>query len=167
MALGTSDWIAILVLGAGVLIGTFGRRLVRACGVGLVLLAVAGWWLAPHQKAGAPNPIINNAPSINTLNQSGGTNTINVGPNRLAFDLTIADQLVGKLPRGKPIDVVGVGSDADWQIASQYADYLKTKGFEVTLSRIGMVSPPPDQKIKIGDASDPRVGVIIAPSALE
>jgi hypothetical protein len=138
---------------------------IRAAGNGvLILIALGGigWWLATtgHQnnpKAQNP-PLINNAPSTNTPNQSSSTNT-------LAFDPEIADQLVGKLPGGKPIDVVAVGSPADWGVAGQYAEYLKTKGFEVTLTKVGMVSPPPDQKIKIGDASDPRVGVIIAPSA--
>jgi hypothetical protein len=165
MALVTSDWIAIGVLGAGALMGTLGRRVVRVCGFVIMLVAVVGWWLAPFPKADAPSPIVNNAPSINTLNQSGGNNTINVGPNRLTFNPATADQLIGKLPPGKTIDVVAVGSAADWEVASQYADYLKTKGFEVTLSRMGMLVPPPDQKIRIGDVSDPRVGVIIAPSA--
>jgi hypothetical protein len=130
---------------------TLGRPTIRAAGiVALILIALVGirWWLAiGHQNPEAQNPpVINNAPS-------------------LAFDPAIAEQLVGKLPSGKPIDVVAVGSPADWGVAGHYAEYLKTKGFEVTLTRIGMISPPPDQKIKIGDASDPRVGVIIAPSA--
>ena len=102
---------------------------------------------------------LTNAPSVNTPNQS-------VGTNKLAFDTTTADQLVRKLPKDKPIDVVAVGSTADWEVVGQYAEYLKTKGFKVTLSRMGKVVPPPDQRIQIGPASDPRVGVIIAPSAL-
>ncbi|HEV2713939.1 MAG TPA: hypothetical protein VGU64_01665 [Terriglobales bacterium] len=93
---------------------------IRAAGiVALILIAFVGirWWLANgHQNPEAQNPpVINNAPS-------------------LAFDPAIADQLVGKLPRGKPIDVVAVGSPADWGVASHYAEYLKTKGFEVTLT---------------------------------
>ena len=98
---------------------------IRAAGiVALILIAFVGirWWLANgHQNPEAQNPpVINNAPS-------------------LAFDPAIADQLVGKLPRGKPIDVVAVGSPADWGVASHYAGYLKTKGFEVTLTKVGMV----------------------------
>ena len=135
------------------------RAAIRAAGfVALVLVAFVGirWWLAMgHQNPGTPGyqnpeaqspPITNNAPG-------------------LAFDRAIADQMVGKLPRGKPIDVVAVGSPADWEVVGQYAEYLKTKGFKVTLSRMGKVVPPPDQKIAIGPASDPRVGVIISPSA--
>jgi hypothetical protein len=145
------------------MIPTLGGAIRAAGSVALILIALVGirWWLATgHQNSDARNaPIINNAPSVNTLNQSGGTNS-------LAFDLAIADQLVRKLPRGKPIDVVAVGSTADWEVVGQYAEYLKTKGFKVTLSRMGMVVPPPDQRIAIGPASDPRIGVIIAPSAL-
>ena len=138
------------------------RPVIRAAGiVALILIAFVGirWWLTMghqnpesqnrpgYQNSAAQNPpITNNAPS-------------------LAFDRAIADQMVGKLPRGKPIDVVAVGSPADWGVADQYAEYLKTKGFKVTLSRMGKVVPPPDQKITVGPASDPRVGVIIAPSA--
>jgi hypothetical protein len=130
---------------------TLGRPTIRAaCSITLILIVLVGirWWLADgHQNPGAQSPpVTNNAPS-------------------LAFDPAIADQLVGKLPRGKPIDVVAVGSSADWGVAGHYAEYLKTKGFEVTLTKVGMVSPAPDQKIKIGDASDRRVSVIIAPSA--
>ena len=40
----------------------------------------------------------NNGPSINTWNQSGGNNTINVGPTKLIFDQAIAEELVSKLP---------------------------------------------------------------------
>jgi hypothetical protein len=143
------------------------QKLIRAfCSVGLILIAFVGigialvglgsWLAIEHPTHEARN---NNAPRINPPNQSGSTNP-------LAFDRAIADQLVGKLPRGKLIDIVAVGSPADWEIVGQYAEYLKTKGFAVRLSRIGMIFPPPDQKIKVGAAGDPAVGVIIAPSAL-
>jgi hypothetical protein len=136
-------------------VGSVGLILIAFVGIGIALVAIGSWLAIEHPTHEARN---NNAPRINTPNQSGGTNP-------LAFDRAIADQLVGKLPAGKPIDVVAVGSPADWEVVGQYAEYLKTKGFKVTLLRIGMVSPPPDQKIKVGGASDPRIGVIIAPSA--
>jgi len=138
------------------------RPAIRAAGiVALILIAFVGirWWLTiDHQNPESPkppgyqNPAAQNPPITN------------IAPS-LAFDRSIADQMVGKLPRGKPIDVVAVGSPADWGVADQYAEYLKIKGFKVTLSRMGMVVPPPDQKIAIGPPSDPRIGVIIAPSA--
>jgi hypothetical protein len=150
---GTSERLAIRAA------GSVGLIVIAVVGIGIALIGVGSWLAIEHPTQEARNPpIINNAPRINTPNQGGGTNP-------LAFDRAMADQLVGKLPTGKPIDVVAVGSPADWGVAGQYAEYLKTKGFKVTLSRIGMIFPPPDQKIKIGDASDPRVGVIIAPSA--
>jgi len=139
--------------------GSVGLILIAVVGIGIAVVGIGSWLAIEHPNQEARNPsVINNAPRTNTPNQSGGTTT-------LAFDRATADQLVGKLPREKPIDVVAVGSPADWGVAGQYAEYLKTKGFKVTLLRIGMISPPPDQKIKVGDASDPRVGVIIAPSA--
>ena len=82
------------------------RPAIRAAGiVALILIALVGiWWLdIGHQNPDAQNPpVINNAPS-------------------LAFDPAIADQLVGKLPTGKPIDVVAVGSPADWGVAGANA----------------------------------------------
>ena len=83
------------------------RPAIRAASiVALILIALVGirWWLAiGHQNPEAQNPpVTNNAPS-------------------LAFDPAIADQLVGNLPRGKPIDVVAVGSPADWGVAGANA----------------------------------------------
>jgi hypothetical protein len=131
---------------------TLQRPAIRAAGtVVLILIVLVGirWWLATrHQNPEAQNtPVVNNA-ATNTLNQSGST-------NKLEFDHAIADQLVGKLPKGKPIDVVAVGSPADWEVVGQYAEYLKTKGFKVTLLKIGMVSPAPDQKIQVGAGERP------------
>ena len=113
----------------------------------------------------------NNAPSINTNNtndQSGGTNVLNIiGPQKLLFDVTIGDQLASKLPTGKSIEIMAVGSRPDWNIADQYAQYLKAKGFAVSFSRTSETVPPVDRKITIRDdpTTSPTV-VIIAPSAL-
>lgn len=139
----------------------------RIGGVSLIAVGVAGliFWFGYYRNADAQAPITNNAPSINTFNQSGGNNTINVAPTRLPFDSAIGDQLISKLPPGKPIAVMGVGSQSDWAIADQYTQYLKSKGFDVNLSLIGMMAPPPDHKISIGDPNATRVTVIIAPSA--
>jgi hypothetical protein len=62
---------------------------------------------------------------------------------------------------------MAVGSRTDWNIADQYAQYLKAKGLDVTFSRNTETVPPPDRKIAIRD--DPNTSpiiVIIAPSAL-
>jgi hypothetical protein len=118
------------------------------------------------EKAMAQNtmgPIFGNQ-GIITQGQTGN-NTINVAPPRLAFDTGIGDQLVSKLPPDKTIVLQTVGNNADQAVASQYQQYLLSKGFQVERMSIGMMGPPPDHKITIGDTSAEKVVVIIAPSA--
>jgi len=175
----TTDWVALFIFGASALVGTFGKSLVRIIGLAVMPFAFAGLILSlsHHENTPSRGSIINNAPSINTDNtnnanntntQSRGTNMLEiVGPQRLLFDATIGDQLASKLPTGKPIEILAVGSRTDWNIASQYAQYLKTKGFAVSFTRSSETVPPLDHKITIRD--DPTTSpiiVIIAPSAL-
>lgn len=40
--MGISDWIAIAVLGAGAVMGTLGKRLIRAIGITLIMVALVG-----------------------------------------------------------------------------------------------------------------------------
>jgi hypothetical protein len=169
----TTDWVALFIFGVSALVGTFGKRLVRIVGLAVMPFACAGLILSLSHHASVPvqGPITNNAPSINTNNtndQSGGTNVLNIiGPQRLLFDATIGDQLASKLPIGKSIEILAVGARPDWNIADQYAQYLKAKGFDVSFSRTSETVPPLDHKITIRD--DPTTSpiiVIIAPSAL-
>ena len=182
MVLGTTDWVVFFIFGVSALVGTFGRRLVRIAGLVVMPFAFAGLVLSlnHHESAQGQRPITNNAPSINTNNQSsrgpitsvnanhqsGGTNTLNIiGP--LLFDATIGDQLASKLPTGKSIEIMAVGSRTDWNIANQYAQYLKAKGFDVSFSRSSEVIPPPDHKITIlDDPTTSPILVIIAPNAV-
>ena len=168
MEFSTTDWVAIFVFGASALVGTFGKRLVRIIGLAVMPFACAGLILSLSHHASVPDqgPIANN--TNNTNDQSDGTNVLNIiGPQRLLFDATIGDQLASKLPIGKSIEILAVGSRTDWNIADQYAQYLKTKGFDVSFSRSSETVPPPDHKITIRDdpATSPII-VIIAPSAL-
>jgi hypothetical protein len=173
MGFSTTDWVALFILGVSALVGTFAKRLVRFIGLAVMPFALAGLILSLSHHGSAPGqrPITNNASSINTNNandQSGGTNVLNiVGPQKLLFDVTIGDQLARKLPTGKSIEVMAVGSRTDWNIADQYAQYLKTKGFSVSFARTSETVPPLDHKITIRDdpATSPTI-VIIAPSAL-
>ena len=170
MGFGTTDWVALFIFGVSALVGTFGKRLVRIIGLAVMPLAVAGLILSlsHHQNAPGQGPITNNAPSINTNNQSGGTDILNiVGKQRLVFDATIGDQLASKLPTGKSIEILAVGSRPDWNIADQYAQYLKAKGFEVSFTRTSETVPPLDSKITVRDdpAASPTI-VIITPSTL-
>jgi len=168
MGFSTTDWVAFFVLGASALVGTFGKRLVRIIGLAVMPFAFAGLILSLNHHGSAPGQRPINAPSINTNNQSGGTDILNIiGPQRLLFDATIGDQLASKLPTGKSIEILAVGSRPDWNIADQYAQYLKAKGFDVSFTRSSETVPPLDRKITIRD--DPTTSpiiVIIAPSAL-
>ena len=179
MGFSTTDWVAIFVFGASAVVGTFGKRLMRIIGLAMMPFAFAGLVLSLNHRGGQ-GPITNNAPSINandtdnanntnnTNNQSGGTNILNIiGPQRLLFDATIGAQLANKLPTGKSVEIMAVGSRTDWNIADQYAQYLKAKGFDVSFRRSSETIPPLDHKINIRD--DPTTSpivVIIAPSAL-
>ena len=173
MGFDTTDWVVFFIFGASALVGTFGKRLVRIIGLAVMPFAFAGLILSlnHHESAPGQGPIIHNAPSIstnNTNNQSDGTNILNItGPQRLLFDATIGDQLASKLPTGKSIEILAVGSRTDWNIADQYAQYLKAKGFDVSFTRSSETVPLLDRKITIRD--DPTTSpivVIIAPSAL-
>ena len=140
----------------------------RIIGLAVMPFAFAGLILSLSHHGSAPGQRPINAPSINTNNQSGGTDILNIiGPQRLLFDATIGDQLANKLPAGKSIEILAVGSRPDWKIADQYAQYLKAKGFDVSFTRSSETVPPLDRKITIRD--DPTTSsiiLIIAPSAL-
>jgi hypothetical protein len=134
MGFSTTDWVALFIFGVGALVGTFGKRLVRIIGLAVMPFAYAGLILSLSHHGSAPGqrPITNDASSINTNNQSDGTDILNIiGPQKLLFDATIGDQLASKLPAGKSIEILAVGSRPDWNIADQYAQYLKAKGFDV------------------------------------
>ena len=170
MGFSTTDWVALFIFGVSALVGTLGKRLARIIGVAVMPFAYAGLILSLSHHGSAPGqrPITNNAPSINTNNQSGGTDILNIiGPQRLLFDATIGDQLANKLPAGKSIEILAVGSRPDWKIADQYAQYLKAKGFDVSFTRSSETVPPLDRKITIrDDPTTASITLIIAPSAL-
>jgi hypothetical protein len=175
MGFSTTDWLTLFIFGVSAVVGTFGKRLVRIIGLAVMPFAFAGLILSLSHHGSVPGqrPITNNAPSSNTdnanaNNRSDGANVLNIiGSQRLLFDASIGDQLASKLPTGKSIEIMAVGSRTDWSIADQYAQYLKGKGFAVSFSRTSETVPPLDRKITIRD--DPTTSpiiVIIAPSAL-
>src|SRR5262249_31671184 len=173
MGFSTTDWVALFIFGVSALVGTVGKRML--CIIGLVVMpfAFAGLILSLSHHGNTPGqgPIANNAPSINTNNtndQSGGINVLNIiGPERLLFDASIGDQLASKLPTGKSIEIMAVGSRTDWNIGNQYAQYLRAKGFDVSFTRSGETVPALDRKITIrDDTTTSPIIVIIAPSAL-
>ena len=179
MGFSTTDWAALFIFGVSALVATFGKRLVRIIGIAVMPFAFAGLILSlsHHGNPQGQGPIANNAPIIDTnnakntdstSNQSGGDNILKIsGPERLLFDATIGDQLASKLSTGKPVEILAVGSRTDWNIANQYAQYLKAKGFDVSFTRSSETVRPLDLKSTLRD--DPTTSpivVIIAPSAL-
>ena len=176
MGFSTTDWVALFIFGVSALVGTFGKSPVRIIGLAVMPLAVAGLILSLSHHGNAPGqgPISDNTSTINTnnanqtTNQSGGTNILNIiGPQRLLFDATIGDQLANKLPAGKSIEILAVGSRPDWKIADQYAQYLKAKGFDVSFTRSSETVPPLDRKITLhNDPATSPIIVIMASSAL-
>ncbi|MGB8630652.1 MAG: hypothetical protein WCD69_14880 [Xanthobacteraceae bacterium] len=183
MGLNTTDWVAFSIFGAGALVGTFGRRLPRVIGLAAMALAFAGLVLSlnHHEFIQGREGVTNSGPNINTESQSGSIDAPHAannqkasidaltatGPQRLDFDAEIGEQLASKLPAKKSVEIMAVGSRADWNIAGQYAEYLKAKGFDISFLRSSEIVPPPDHKIIIRDdpATSPII-VIIAPSAL-
>ena len=179
MGFSTTDWVALFIFGVSALVGTFGKRLVRIIGIAVMPFAFAGLILSlsHHENPQGQGSLANNARSINTNNakntgsagnQSGGTNILNIiGPERLLFDATIGDQLASKLSTRKSVEILAVGSRTDWNIANQYAQYLKAKGFDVSFTRSSETVPPLDRKITLhNDPATSPIIVIIAPSAL-
>src|SRR6516165_10325752 len=107
MGFSTTDWVALFIFGASALVGTFGKRLARIIGLAVMPFTFAGLLLSlnHHGSPQSSRPITKNCPSIN------GTNLLNItGPERLLFDATIGDQLASKLPIGKSIEIMAVGS---------------------------------------------------------
>ena len=180
MGFSTTDWVALFILGACALGCTFRKRLVRIIGLAVMPFAFAGLLisLSHHERAPGQGPITNSAPSGvtanntnetgNANNQSGVANVLNItGPQRLLFDASIGDQLASKLATGKSIEILAVGSRTDWNIAGQYAQYLRSKGFDVSFTRSSETVPPLNRKITLhNDPTTSPIIVIIAPSAL-
>jgi hypothetical protein len=143
--------------------------------IGACVFAYAGYIVADlraakalpiqHQQTAGGTIVVQGGPTINTWNQSGGSNTINIGPTRLTFDPAIGEELARKIPAGKPITLQSIGSQSDQAVADQYQQFLQSRGFNIAQrNMIGMMAPPPDHKISIRDTG-PTVVVTIAPSA--
>jgi hypothetical protein len=106
-------------------------------------------------------------PSINITshNQQGGITAYKVVIGRvdLSFDERVAAELERVLPKDRPIDLSAVGSARDQMVATDYADYLRNKGYTFrSRNEIGAVSPPPDAPITIRVAPDHST-LLIAP----
>lgn len=133
-------------------------------------LLAAGEWVRPIQAQAQDHPgtplASNTGPNINTWNQSGGTNTINIGHQRLTFQPSVAEEILRRLPKDKPIVIHSVGGASDQGIASEYQQYLQGQGVKIAgRSTFGVKIPPPDYAITIEDRGE-NVLLTINPSVL-
>lgn len=106
---------------------------------------------------------INNNQGIITQGQQGNNTIINER-KRLEFSEDVGLKLVAKLVEKIPLTVIVVGSETDFKIGNQFADFLIKNGYEVVVGHTSIISPTPDAKISIQRLQE-RYAVIIAPSA--
>jgi hypothetical protein len=130
----------------------------------LGVTSIAASMLVQGSAMSQDKPVINQ--NVTSYNQSGGitAHTVVVGTPKLTFDQKIAEELLSKIPAGKPILLQSVGSPRDQAVADQYQNFLQGRGLNLSRAVIGMMSPPPDDKLSVAD-NGARVVVTIAPSA--
>ena len=93
------------------------------------------------QVAQNPPSITNNAPSINTLNQSGGNNTINIGPPRRPEGLYQSGQMVGLVGGAKPGPSPNQVIFQNLRISSGTVDLSAPLEFQNAIVRCPLPSP--------------------------
>ena len=125
-----------------------------------IFIAVVAALLISTSASSAQNCVILGGMNYGTITQ----NCTVVGRMKLAFETAIAEELASKIPPGKPVRLMSVGSGSDQQVASQYQQFLQSRGFAIERMTIGMMAPPPDHPISI-QVTDPATIVTIAPSA--
>jgi hypothetical protein len=123
--------------------------------------AIVAAWLALASPAAAQNCVITGGTNYGTITQ----NCIVTGRIKLTFQLAIADELVHRLPPGKPIRALTVGNERDQNIAVDYLRYLQKAGFQITeRNTTGAVLPVPEHPITIFDNGS-FVNLLISPSS--
>jgi hypothetical protein len=135
-------------------------RILASVSVVSILLAISSNSNSQENKL-APNI------TVTSNNQSGGITAyqVNIGHIYLSFSEEIAAELAARLPKDRPVDIMRVGSQKDWQVADQYVLFLQNAGYTIrNRSAAGMVAPPPDNPISITVYPD-HSDVMIAPRA--
>jgi len=123
--------------------------------------------LVPKQVALAQvAPPTQNCNGNCSFGQQGGTiiQNYNAAPQRLEYSDDLAAALLSKLTPQKPVIFKIVGGATDQQIGMHYANYLSAHGVQVKVWSIGILIPPPDQKVTFSDLGD-TYQIIIAPNA--
>ncbi|HEY8096255.1 MAG TPA: hypothetical protein VIE65_09245 [Methylobacter sp.] len=106
------------------------------------------------------------AQNVTSYRQQGGITAgiVNIGPQRLAFSPEIGRELLAKMPTKKNIDMISVGSTTDQNVATDFQNFLQQNGYIVFRKTVGMLVPPPGQKMSFADVGDEYI-LTIAPSA--
>jgi hypothetical protein len=124
------------------------------------IAVTAAVWIASASTCLAQNCVVSGGTNYGSIEQHCTV----VGPTKLVFEPAIAEELVRKIPPGRPIRLMSVGSAGDQAVATQYQQFLQSHGFQIERTTIGMMAPPPDHPISIQDGGN-LVTVLIAPSA--
>lgn len=145
----------------------FDWALPTALGVLIVWACIK--YAAPRVRKSSVNPKGKGAITIHKVtsyNQSDGitTYTVNLGRQKFAFTDEVGQQLLAKLPRGKPIVMHSIGSQSNQQIANKIQQFLTNNGFRVQRCVFGVKAPPPDQPLTIEDCGD-RLILTVDPNA--
>jgi hypothetical protein len=74
-----------------------------------------------------------NEPSNSSNKQQGGiiVHQIIIDNVNLTFSKDIADEIANVVSKEKPVVLDAIGSALEWQVASEYADYLFLSGYEM------------------------------------
>jgi hypothetical protein len=115
-------------------------------------------WVAWPAHAQTPPSINGNCNNIGSNNFN--CNTLNVVPQKLRFTDAVGEQLLSTIPKGL-VNVQAVGSLSDQNVGFQIANFLKSHGYFVQISRIGQMMPPPDRPLMWDAAS---ATLTVAPS---
>jgi hypothetical protein len=135
-------------------------------GLAVLLVAIEAWQqpLGAQTMAAPPTGGGINAPNnsgIITQGQTGNNTIINQRP-KLTFTDALGQELLVKIPKDKPVEVLGVGSQSDINVALQIGAFLSRNGYVVTINGAGVLSPPPERAITWNPIAS---RLIVAPSA--
>jgi hypothetical protein len=107
--------------------------------VGACLFAYAGYVVSDIRsaKGAQPSPkqegsLVAQGPTINTWNQSGGQNTINMGPRYAEIGQQTIDGIKSKIPAGSHVEVLrGMQDPASSEMAQKISMLVKELGYDV------------------------------------
>ncbi|MGA7384321.1 MAG: hypothetical protein WBW81_06410 [Methylocella sp.] len=146
---------------------TINKRLARVGFIfGLLLLGGAATIAFVPGGNAQSIPAQQSAQNVTSYGQQGGITAgiVNIGPQRLAFSSQLGSELLAKMPSKKKVIISSVGGEADQSVATEIQKFLQQNGYVVTRESIGMLVPPPDHKISLGEGPK-EYDLIVAPSA--